>query len=78
MVRCSASNGSGKSTTLKAISGTVKPVSGQIEYQGESTAGKSPNSMVQLGWRMCPKAVAFSRICRAGESSHGRLYAQRH
>jgi hypothetical protein len=34
---------------LKAISRMVKPVAGVIEYQGQPTAGRSPNSMVRLG-----------------------------
>jgi branched-chain amino acid transport system ATP-binding protein len=55
MVALLGSNGSGKSTTLKAISGTVKSVSGSIEFQGESTAGKSPNSIVQLGIAHVPE-----------------------
>jgi len=55
MVALLGSNGSGKSTTLKAISGTVKPVAGQIEFLGESTVGKSPNSIVQLGIAHVPE-----------------------
>jgi len=55
MIALLGSNGSGKSTTLKAISGMVKPVAGVIEYQGQSTAGKSPNSMVQLGVAHVPE-----------------------
>ena len=55
MIALLGSNGSGKSTTLKAISGMVKPVAGVIEYEGQSTAGKSPNSMVQLGVAHVPE-----------------------
>ncbi len=55
MVTLLGSNGSGKSTTLKAISGTVKSMSGHIEFQGEPTAGKTPNSIVQLGIAHIPE-----------------------
>jgi branched-chain amino acid transport system ATP-binding protein len=55
MIALLGSNGSGKSTTLKAISGMVKPLSGHIEYQGQSTSGKSPNSMVRLGVAHVPE-----------------------
>jgi len=59
MIALLGSNGSGKSTTLKAISGMVKPVAGQIEYQGQSTSGKSRIAWFDWVSRMCPKAVAF-------------------
>ena len=32
-------NGAGKSTTLRAISGLLRPTSGAIEFQGRSIAG---------------------------------------
>ena len=32
-------NGAGKSSTLRAISGLVKPKSGSIQYKGEELAG---------------------------------------
>ena len=32
-------NGAGKSTTLKAISGLIKPSAGTIEFHGKSLAG---------------------------------------
>jgi branched-chain amino acid transport system ATP-binding protein len=55
MVALLGSNGSGKSTTLKAISGTVKAQSGHIEFQGHSIAGRTPNSIVQLGIAHVPE-----------------------
>ncbi len=42
-------NGAGKSTTLKAISGLIKPSVGTIEFAGCSLAGLAPEQLVELG-----------------------------
>jgi branched-chain amino acid transport system ATP-binding protein len=42
-------NGAGKSTTLKSIAGIVKPMSGQILFQGEDISGRSGNKVARLG-----------------------------
>jgi len=55
MVALLGSNGSGKSTTLKAISGMIRPMGGHIEYQNHPTIGKSPNSMVRAGIAHVPE-----------------------
>ena len=39
-------NGAGKSTTLRAISGLVKPRSGSITFRGEDITGKDGNEML--------------------------------
>ncbi|MCL2066191.1 MAG: ABC transporter ATP-binding protein [Treponema sp.] len=48
-------NGAGKSTTLRAISGIVKPKDGEILFDGESIAGKSINSIACSGISHCPE-----------------------
>src|SRR5262249_36477422 len=42
-------NGAGKSTTLKAISGLIRPSAGTIEFAGRSLAGLAPEQLVELG-----------------------------
>ena len=42
-------NGAGKSTTLKAISGLVRPSAGTIEFDGNSLVGLAPEQLVELG-----------------------------
>jgi len=42
-------NGAGKSTTLKAISGLVRPSAGKIEFDGKPVAGLAPEALVELG-----------------------------
>jgi branched-chain amino acid transport system ATP-binding protein len=48
-------NGAGKSTTLRAISGLVKPGKGKIEFLGEDITGKPPEAIVSRGITMVPE-----------------------
>lgn len=48
-------NGAGKSSTLRAISGLVKPKSGSIQYKGEGLAGKDPTAIVTRGITLVPE-----------------------
>ena len=49
------SNGAGKSTTLRAISGLVAPRTGSIVFDGKSIAGLSPRAIVKLGVAHVPE-----------------------
>ena len=49
------SNGAGKSTTLRAISGLAKPTSGDILFDGKSIAGLGPEAIVRLGISHVPE-----------------------
>ena len=42
-------NGAGKSTTMKCISGLLKPTGGKIEFMGEDIFGKSAHDIVKRG-----------------------------
>jgi len=42
-------NGAGKSTTMKCISGLLKPTGGKIEFMGESIFGVAPHEIVKKG-----------------------------
>ena len=48
-------NGAGKSTTLNAISGLVKPRSGQIRFAGNDIAGTAPEKVIRLGIVQVPE-----------------------
>ncbi|MGH7708749.1 MAG: ABC transporter ATP-binding protein [Vulcanimicrobiaceae bacterium] len=48
-------NGAGKSTTLKTISGIVRPVRGEITFDGVSTGRLSAAAIVRLGIVHCPE-----------------------
>ena len=48
-------NGAGKSTTLKAIAGLVKPRSGSIEFEGANITGKDTSDIVARGVTLVPE-----------------------
>lgn len=48
-------NGAGKSTTLKALSGLVKPKIGTIEFQEEDIIETTPKKIVSMGIVHCPE-----------------------
>jgi len=48
-------NGAGKSTTLRAISGLAKPVSGEIVFDGKPIGGLGPEAIVRLGISHVPE-----------------------
>ena len=48
-------NGAGKSTTLRAISGLVRPTSGAVDYAGRSLLGLPSNEIVALGVAQAPE-----------------------
>jgi branched-chain amino acid transport system ATP-binding protein len=49
------SNGAGKSTILKAISGLEAPSSGQIWFQGKRIDGMPPHAIAELGISQVPE-----------------------
>lgn len=48
-------NGAGKSTTLRTISGLLAPKNGDIEFAGESIAGRKAHEIVKLGISQVPE-----------------------
>lgn len=48
-------NGAGKSTTLKAIAGLVKPRGGSIEFEGTDITGKDTSDIVARGVTLVPE-----------------------
>ena len=49
------SNGAGKSTILKTLSGFLRPSSGTLEFLGSRIDGMSPVAMVNLGVSLVPE-----------------------
>ncbi len=57
------SNGAGKSTILKTLSGVISPSSGQIEFLGLRVEGKGANVMVDRGIALVPEGRGlFSQL----------------
>ena len=49
------SNGAGKSTTLRTISGLIRPLSGTLRFCDQSIAGLSPEAIARLGVAHVPE-----------------------
>ncbi len=57
------SNGAGKSTTLRSISGLSPPRSGSIKFQGEEISGTPPQQIVAKGISQSPEGrKCFQRM----------------
>ncbi|MCR5686924.1 MAG: ABC transporter ATP-binding protein [Lachnospiraceae bacterium] len=48
-------NGAGKSSTLRTISGLVKPAGGKVIFEGADITAKDPTSIVSKGLMMVPE-----------------------
>mgnify|MGYP003587211647 CR=1 FL=1 len=56
-------NGAGKSTTLKCISGLIKPKGGSIKFSDKEITGLSPDKIVELGISHVPEGrLIFSNL----------------
>lgn len=54
-------NGAGKSTTLRAISGLLKPVSGEVWFEGERIDGLAAHKIVERGIAQSPEGRRLFR-----------------
>lgn len=55
LVALIGANGAGKSTTLKAISGIVRPAAGRISFEGRDITTASAREILSLGIAHCPE-----------------------
>lgn len=56
-------NGAGKSTTLRAVSGLVRPSSGAIRFRDQSLVGKPAHEIVRLGVSHVPEGrIVFANM----------------
>jgi branched-chain amino acid transport system ATP-binding protein len=55
LVALIGANGAGKSTTLRAISGLVKPKAGSIRFCGDEIGGSDPARIISRGIAHCPE-----------------------
>jgi branched-chain amino acid transport system ATP-binding protein len=55
LVTLIGSNGAGKSTTLRTISGLVRPSAGEIWFDGQRIEGLSPDKILKLGIAHVPE-----------------------
>ncbi len=63
LVTLIGSNGAGKSTTLKTISGLLRPKAGTLTYNGQALDHLPPHQIVALGISHCPEGRhLFARL----------------
>ena len=63
LVALIGSNGAGKSTTLRTISGLLRPASGRIMFEGKDISRASTDVIVGLGISQCPEGRrVFGRL----------------
>src|SRR4051794_4420865 len=73
------SNGAGKSTTLRAISGLVRPAAGEILLDGKSIVGLGPEAIVRRGIAHVPEGrrvfpgLTVRENIMLGASNRGRV-----
>ena len=77
MVALLGSNGAGKSTTLKVISGMVRPTAGVVEFDGKPIAGKSPNDIVKMGVAHVPEGRKIFKDLAVFENLRMGAYVRR-
>lgn len=70
-------NGAGKSTTLRAISGLIRPRSGQIMYRGTDVTGVPAHELVARGLSHCPEGRLVFANLTVDENLHLGAYLQR-
>lgn len=72
-------NGAGKSTTLRTISGLLRPASGEIWFEGQPIHEMAPEKIVRLGISHVPEGrrifpgLTVRENIMLGTSSRGRL-----
>jgi branched-chain amino acid transport system ATP-binding protein len=63
LVTLIGANGAGKSSTLRALSGLVKPAGGKVTYKGQDITGVPSHALVGLGIALCPEGRGvFKRL----------------
>jgi branched-chain amino acid transport system ATP-binding protein len=72
LVALIGANGAGKSSTLKALSGLLKPSAGRIDYDGTEITGKPAYHLVRHGLAMVPEGRGvFPRLTVAENLAMG-------
>jgi branched-chain amino acid transport system ATP-binding protein len=70
-------NGAGKSTTLRAISGLLEPVSGRISFDGRDIVGLRPDQILRLGLVHVPEGRGIFTNLSVHENLELGAYARR-
>jgi branched-chain amino acid transport system ATP-binding protein len=71
------SNGAGKSTTLRALSGLLRPTGGTIVYEGRSIAGRPPDEIVRAGIAHAPEGRGIFGLLSVRENLELGAFSRR-
>jgi branched-chain amino acid transport system ATP-binding protein len=77
MVALLGANGAGKSTTLKVISGMLRPLSGDLHFEGRSMRGMSPTQIVRMGVAHVPEGRKIFKDLAVAENLRMGAYTRR-
>jgi branched-chain amino acid transport system ATP-binding protein len=69
-------NGAGKSTTLRAISGMVRPSGGKVVFAGEDLTGKKPHEIVRRGISQAPEGRGIFANLTVGDNLEIGAYSR--
>ena len=69
-------NGAGKSTSLKTISGQVRPKAGSIEFDGQRLDTLTPRQIVRLGVAQVPEGRRIFKDLNVGENLRLGAYSR--
>jgi branched-chain amino acid transport system ATP-binding protein len=76
LVALIGSNGAGKSTLLKALSGLLRPWSGEVSLEGERIDGLAPDRIVRMGIAHCPEGRRVFAEMSVAENLRMGAYAR--
>ncbi len=68
IVALMGSNGAGKSTTLRAVTGLLKPMAGSVRLAGHDVTGQPPEQLVRQGLVMVPEGRGMLRDLSVAEN----------
>jgi len=71
------SNGAGKSTIMKALSGLVKPAAGSVKLFGRELAGAAPDEIVRQGMSLVPEGRRLFASMTVRENLNTGAYTRR-
>ena len=77
MVALLGANGAGKSTTLKVISGMLKPSAGAVSFEGKPLRGMSPNEIVRRGIAHVPEGRKIFKDLMVSENLRMGAYTRK-
>jgi branched-chain amino acid transport system ATP-binding protein len=69
-------NGAGKSTTLRTISGLLRPKQGTVTFDGRPIEGRPPHRIVQMGLVQVPEGRGIFANLTVGENLQIGAYAR--